>query len=148
MEFISCGLEDTQSLANKLAQKLDKGMVILFYGDIGAGKTTFIQFLLKSLGVEGLIPSPTFSIMNICSGKDFPIYHFDLYRISSMEEIYELGFEDYINSKNSPYEETGLSVIEWPENAEGLFPKDAIKIKIEKLGETKRKFIIENLELN
>lgn len=146
-QFVVENLDETKSLAKKISKKIENGMVILLYGDIGAGKTTFTKFLLDFLGVKSVVSSPTFTLLNEYSA-DFPIYHFDMYRISSSEELYELGFEDYINSKNSPFIKTGLTLIEWPENVKNMLPKDAVSIKIEKLNDTKRKFLIENLDVN
>lgn len=144
-EYVASSLLETDELARNLAGKIKNGMVILLYGDIGAGKTTFTKFLLDHLGVKSIVSSPTFTLMNEYDGV-YPIYHFDMYRIQSKDELYELGFEDYINSKNSPYVKTGLSVIEWPENIKDMLPKDAVTISILKLGENKRKFIVNNLE--
>ena len=100
-EIVVNSLIETQNLAKILAKKIENGMVILLYGEIGAGKTTFTKFLLENLGVKSIVSSPTFTLLNEYDGV-FPVYHFDMYRISSEEELYELGFEDYINSKSSP----------------------------------------------
>lgn len=144
-EIVVNSLIETQNLAKILAKKIENGMVILLYGEIGAGKTTFTKFLLENLGVKSIVSSPTFTLLNEYDGV-FPVYHFDMYRISSEEELYELGFEDYINSKSSPFVKTGLTLIEWPENVLKMLPKDAVSINIEKLGDTKRKFVIQNLD--
>ena len=115
----------------------------MLYGDIGAGKTTFTKYLLEALGVKSIVSSPTFTLLNEYTGV-YPIYHFDMYRIENSDELYELGFEDYIDSKNSKYVKTGLTLIEWPDNVKNILPKQRIEITIEKLGENKRKFIIKN----
>lgn len=143
-EFVVNSLTETENLAKKIAKKIENGMVILLYGDIGAGKTTFTKFLLNNLGVNSIVSSPTFTLLNEYNGV-FPVYHFDMYRIQSSDELYELGFEDYINSKISPYVKTGLTLIEWPENVKDILPQNAVNVKIEKLGDNKRKFIVENL---
>lgn len=143
-EFVVNSLTETENLAKKIAKKIENGMVILLYGDIGAGKTTFTKFLLNNLGVKSIVSSPTFTLLNEYNGV-FPVYHFDMYRIQSSDELYELGFEDYINSKISPYVKTGLTLIEWPENVKDILPQNAVNIKIQKLGDNKRKFIVENL---
>lgn len=145
-EYIVNSLKETEELAEKISKKINQGDVILLYGEIGAGKTTFTKFLLEKLGVKSIVSSPTFTLLNEYTG-DFPVYHFDMYRITSPEELYELGFEDYIDSKNSKFVETGLTLIEWPENIKNILPKNAIEILIEKLGDNKRKFIINNLIL-
>ena len=144
-EIIVNSLAETENLAKKLAKVVECGDCILLYGEIGAGKTTFTKFLLENLEVKSIVSSPTFTLLNEYSGK-YPIYHFDMYRISSSDELYELGFEDYLDSKNSKYVKTGLTLIEWPDNVKNILPKERIEITIEKLGDNKRKFIIKNLK--
>lgn len=133
--------KETMEFAKEVAKIIKCGDVILLNGEIGAGKTTFTKYLLENLGVKSVVSSPTFTLLNEYDGV-FPVYHFDMYRITNAEELYELGFEDYLNSKNSPYVKTGLTLVEWPENVKEILPKDAIVINIEKLGENSRKFII------
>ena len=144
-EYIVKSLKETEELSKKISKSIKCGDCILLYGEIGAGKTTFTKFLLENLGVKSIVSSPTFTLLNEYTGK-FPIYHFDMYRISSSEELYELGFEDYIDSKNSKFVETGLTLIEWPDNVKDILPKDRIEIEIIKLGDSARKFIIKNLD--
>ena len=134
-------LKETEQFSKEFAKEIKNGDVILLNGEIGAGKTTFTKFLLQNLGVTSIVSSPTFTLLNEYNGV-FPVYHFDMYRISSPEELYELGFEDYLNSKSSPYVKTGLTIVEWGENVKEILPKDAIVINIEKLGENSRKFEI------
>ena len=141
--FIVNSLQETQKLAKELSKVIQCGDCILLYGDIGAGKTTFTKFLLEYLGVKSVVSSPTFTLLNEYNGV-YPVYHFDMYRISSPEELYELGFEDYINSKNSNFVKTGLTLIEWPENVKEILPKNCKEIILEKLGENKRKFTLKN----
>jgi len=141
MNYFVNSLEETKSLAKKISKVVKCGDCILLYGDIGAGKTTFTKFLLEFLGVKSIVSSPTFTLLNEYEG-DFPVYHFDMYRVSSEDELYELGFEDYINSKNSNFVKTGLTIIEWPENIKKILPQKCKEIHIEKLGENKRKFIL------
>ncbi len=142
-EIIVNSLKDTEKLAKELSKQINCGDCILLYGDIGAGKTTFTKYLLEALGVKSIVSSPTFTLLNEYTGV-YPIYHFDMYRIENSDELYELGFEDYIDSKNSKYVKTGLTLIEWPDNVKNILPKQRIEITIEKLGENKRKFIIKN----
>lgn len=144
-EYIVNSLKETEELSKKISKSIKCGDCILLYGEIGAGKTTFTKFLLENLGVKSIVSSPTFTLLNEYTGK-FPVYHFDMYRISSSEELYELGFEDYIDSKNSKFVETGLTLIEWPDNVKDILPKDRIEIEILKLGDSARKFIIKNLD--
>lgn len=144
-EYIVNSLRETEELSKKISKSIKCGDCILLYGEIGAGKTTFTKFLLENLGVKSIVSSPTFTLLNEYTGK-YPIYHFDMYRVCSSEELYELGFEDYIDSKNSKFVETGLTLIEWPENVKDILPKNRIEIEILKLGENARKFIIKNLD--
>ena len=94
-----------------------------FYGKMGAGKTTFIKAICEELGVDDVITSPTFAIINEYSGKDETIYHFDFYRIKKLEEVYDMGYEDYFYSG-------ALCFIEWPELIEEVLPEDAVKVQI------------------
>lgn len=96
-----------------------------FYGEMGAGKTTFIKAICKKLNVTDVVSSPTFSIVNIYQTKDLEeVYHFDLYRINSLEEVFDIGYEDYFFSQSYCF-------VEWPEKIENLLPENAIKINIE-----------------
>ena len=97
--------------------------VFAFYGSMGAGKTTFVKAVCEELGVEDVITSPTFAIINEYSGRDGTIYHFDFYRIKKLEEVYDMGYEDYFYSG-------ALCFIEWPELIEDVLPEDAVKVTI------------------
>jgi len=98
--------------------------VFAFYGKMGAGKTTFIKALCEEFGVEDVITSPTFSIVNEYTDRDGkPIYHFDFYRIKKIEEVYDMGYEDYFDSGN-------LCLLEWPELIDDLLPEDVLKVTI------------------
>lgn len=100
-------------------------IVFAFYGKMGAGKTTFIKAVCEALGVEDVINSPTFAIVNeYMDGNGEPIYHFDFYRIKKEEEVLDIGYEDYVYSGN-------VCFMEWPELIEQLLPEDAIKVTIE-----------------
>ena len=98
--------------------------VIAFYGKMGAGKTTFIKALCEELGVEDVITSPTFAIVNEYEASEGSIYHFDFYRIKRLEEVYDMGYEDYF------YEPGALCLIEWPELIEELLPDTALRVSI------------------
>ncbi len=102
----------------------EKGIVIAFYGKMGAGKTTFIKALCEELGVEDVITSPTFAIVNEYTVDSQSIYHFDFYRIKKIEEVYDMGYEDYFYSGN-------LCLIEWPELIKELLPENALRVTIE-----------------
>ena len=109
------------------------GKVFAFYGKMGAGKTTFIKALCEILGVEDVITSPTFAIINeYTDGNGDPIYHFDFYRIKKLEEVYDMGYEDYFYSGN-------LCLLEWPELIEDILPENVIKVTIEEQPDGTRK---------
>jgi tRNA threonylcarbamoyladenosine biosynthesis protein TsaE len=116
--------------------------VFAFYGKMGAGKTTFIKAVCEELGVDDVITSPTFAIVNEYSLTSHlspltsKIYHFDFYRIKKLEEVYDMGFEDYFYSGD-------LSFIEWPELIEEVLPEDAVRVTIEALPDGSRKITME-----
>lgn len=118
-------LDSINKVAANFACDLERGRVYAFYGSMGAGKTTFIRALCHALGVEDVVTSPTFAIINeYTSADNTPIYHFDFYRIRSLEEVEQLGYEDYFYGN-------GICLVEWPELIEPLLPSDCVKIKIE-----------------
>ena len=111
--------------AKEFIKGMGDGKVFAFYGKMGAGKTTFIKALCEVLGVKDVITSPTFAIINeYTDGNDNPIYHFDFYRIKKLEEVYDMGYEDYFYSGN-------LCLLEWPELVEDVLPENVIKVTIE-----------------
>jgi len=114
--------EDTYELAFKMAGNAIEGEIYLLYGDLGAGKTVFAKGFAAGLGIDEHITSPTFAIVNVYEGK-CPFYHFDLYRLEEPDELYNIGYEDYIYG-------SGISLIEWPERAEHMLPENFIKITI------------------
>lgn len=117
-------LEETEKLAKQVAASLKPGQVLAFYGDLGAGKTTFIQYLCKELGLSEQITSPTFTIINeYYSGKAFPVFHFDFYRLKNTTELKVLNFDDYIYGE-------GVCLIEWAEKIELFLPEEYYKIKL------------------
>ena len=117
-------LDNIQEAAKTFLQNMGNAHVFAFYGKMGVGKTTFIKALCEQLGVEDVITSPTFALVNeYTSGKGEPIYHFDFYRIKKIEEVYDMGYEDYFYSGN-------LCFLEWPELIEDLLPEDAVKVTI------------------
>lgn len=117
-------LENIHEAAKKFEASIGKANVLAFYGKMGAGKTTFIKALCEEFGVEDVITSPTFSIVNEYTDRDGnPIYHFDFYRIKKIEEVYDMGYEDYFDSGH-------LCLLEWPELIEDLLPDDVLKITI------------------
>ena len=116
-------LDHIRETAREFIDNMGNRKVFAFYGKMGAGKTTFIKAVCEELGVEDVITSPTFAIINEYSGKDDTIYHFDFYRIKKLEEVYDMGYEDYFYSG-------ALCFIEWPELIEEVLPEDAVKVQI------------------
>ncbi len=123
---ISCQkVDELKDAARKLIEVFPERRVFAFYGEMGAGKTTFIKSICKYLGVEDIVNSPTFSIINeykTASGES--IFHFDFYRIEKQEEVFDIGFEEYVYSGDHCF-------IEWPEKIEELLPDDCVYVKIE-----------------
>lgn len=122
MEIEIKDLEHIREAARTFVEAMGEHHVFAFYGSMGAGKTTFIKAICEELGVEDVVTSPTFAIVNEYEGS-VPIYHFDFYRIKKLEEVYDMGYEDYFYSD-------GLCFIEWPEMMEELLPDNAVKVSI------------------
>ncbi len=133
MEITTKSLDTIHEAAKEFVKEMGEGKVFAFYGKMGAGKTTFIKALCEVLGVEDVITSPTFAIINeYTDGKGDPIYHFDFYRIKKLEEVYDMGYEDYFYSGN-------LCLLEWPELIEDILPENVIKVTIEEQPDGTRK---------
>lgn len=124
MIYISNSYEETQKIAEAFAKTLKEGDVLCMYGDLGVGKTAFVQGLAKGLGIGEHITSPTFTIVNEYSGS-LPLYHFDVYRIADSDEMYEIGYEEYVYGD-------GVSVIEWPQLIDDILPEKRYDIEIAK----------------
>lgn len=126
MELRIDSIETIREAAKQFVAALEENTVFAFYGKMGAGKTTFIKAVCEELGVEDVITSPTFAIVNEYRSETSGelIYHFDFYRIKKIEEVYDMGYEDYFYSG-------ALCFIEWPELIEELLPGDAVKVTIE-----------------
>lgn len=135
-EFFSHSLAETEDIAAKLAPRMKSGGFLALYGEMGAGKTAFVRGLVSALCPEclSLVHSPTFAIVNEYDGKNIKIRHFDLYRIKDADDLYSTGFYDCIDAGY-------LVITEWSENFESEIPSDAMKLKIEKAGESGRRFI-------
>lgn len=120
--FISTSEAETESLARKIAAVAQKGDVFALYGTLGMGKSVFARAFIQSLTDAKEVPSPTFTLVQEYQSTDFDIYHFDLYRLKSPDEVFELGFEEAVYG--------GVSLIEWPEKSGEWLPKNIFKIEI------------------
>lgn len=129
MVYYSESAEQTQSLGEQFASGLKTGAVVLLKGEMGAGKTVFVKGVAKALGITERITSPTYAYMNDYDGI---LYHYDCYRLSSGEDAEGLGLTDYFYAD-------GICVIEWSENIKDVLPKNCIEVKIEKIGENRRR---------
>lgn len=117
-------LDNIHTAAKQFVDNMGTSKVFAFYGKMGAGKTTFIKAICEVFGVGDVITSPTFAIVNeYTAASGTPIYHFDFYRIKKIEEVYDMGYEDYFYSNN-------LCFLEWPELIENLLPGDAVRVTI------------------
>ena len=125
--------DETLALGRRLATALAPGDIVALYGNLGAGKTHLVKGICEGLGVpsEG-VTSPTFTLVNEYAGADFPIYHFDAYRIERIEEFFELGYEDY-------FFDDGVCLIEWPEHIEPLLPEHTLRLRLIHLGGDERR---------
>jgi tRNA threonylcarbamoyladenosine biosynthesis protein TsaE len=135
---VSSSPEETALIAKEFGSTLPKGSVVAFFGDLAAGKTTFIKSLVASLANihENEISSPTFVYLNIYPFKDANIYHFDLYRLRSQEEFLAMGFQEYFDAG-------GVCLIEWSERIPDILPEQTIKISLETIGHDTRKIEIQ-----
>lgn len=135
MKYIVKSKIETRALAEKFASKLKNGDIVCLNGDLGAGKTTFTQFVFSALGVKDSVNSPTFSILKIYQGDKFKLNHFDTYRIT-VEEAIEAGFDEILEDQNS------ITFIEWSENISSLIPSKHIDVNIKIIDENSREFEI------
>ena len=131
--------EETERVAEKLARSLGYPAVISLVGDLGAGKTTFTKGFAKGLDIKENVTSPTFTIMNEYTSGRKPMYHFDMYRLSSLDEALELGFGEYFDLTTLK----GASIVEWAENTKGILPARHFEGGIKKLGDNAREISVE-----
>lgn len=121
------GIEDYPQAAREFVKLLDRGRIFAFYGKMGSGKTTFIKSICEELGVEDSINSPTFAIVNEYEDRNQnTIYHFDFYRIKSIEEVYNMGYEEYFYGD-------AICFMEWPELIEELLPEETVKVFVREM---------------
>jgi len=134
MEFLSNSPAQTEHFAEMLAKHLLPGTVIAYRGDLGAGKTAFTRGLARGLGVRESVTSPTYTIVNEYLSGKMPLFHFDMYRLHSSDDLFDIGWEDYL-------ERGGICAVEWSENVPEAM-ENAIVITIEKTGEDTRRIIV------
>ncbi len=135
MEFITHSPEETEKIGEALAKSLQPGTILAYRGDLGAGKTAFTRGLARGLGCKETVTSPTYTIVNEYLGGRLPLFHFDMYRLASSDDLWDIGWEDYLDRE-------GVCAVEWSENVQDAM-EDAITVTIEKLGESTRRITIE-----
>jgi len=135
MIFYSESVEQTEQLGAALGKILQPGAVIAYEGDLGAGKTAFTRGLAKGLGYRQQVTSPTYTIVNEYLGGRLPLFHFDMYRLRSADDLWDIGWEDYLDRR-------GVCAVEWSENVRPAL-EDPIVIRIEKTGEEARRITVE-----
>jgi tRNA threonylcarbamoyladenosine biosynthesis protein TsaE len=135
MQYITNSPAETEAVGAALGKMIEPGTVIAYRGDLGAGKTAFTRGLAKGLGCTEIVTSPTYTIVNEYLGGRIPLFHFDMYRLRSSDDLFDIGWEDYL-------ERGGVCAVEWSENVEDAM-EDAVYITIEKLGEDSRRITLE-----
>ncbi|WP_294534607.1 tRNA (adenosine(37)-N6)-threonylcarbamoyltransferase complex ATPase subunit type 1 TsaE [uncultured Pseudoflavonifractor sp.] len=123
MEYVSNSPAETEALGAALAGRLKPGAVVAFSGDLGAGKTAFVRGMARGLGICERVTSPTFTIVNEYEGGRLPLFHFDMYRLSSSDELFDIGWEDYLVRG-------GVCAVEWSENVSDALEGDCIRVDI------------------
>lgn len=133
MRLFINNVDELPTVAEKLLVYANGQIFFVFEGDMAAGKTTFIKSLCEAIGVEDVVSSPTFSIVNEYESKDGPVYHFDFYRLKTLQEAYDIGYEEYFYSGN-------YCLVEWPQKVAELLPEQYIKVQITVTGNEQRLF--------
>ena len=139
MTYRTQSAAETEAMGEKLARRLRGGEVIAFTGDLGAGKTAFTRGLARGLGITDRVTSPTFTIVNEYEGGRLPLFHFDMYRLSCSDELYDIGWEDYLARG-------GVCAVEWSEIVEDALESDAIRVDIKNEGGDSRSITITGVE--
>ena len=137
--YISRSEAETERIGERFAKDLPDGSVIAMYGDLGAGKTAFVRGMARGMGLSCRVSSPTFTIVNEYIGER-ELIHFDMYRLESADELFDIGWEDYLSRG-------AVCAVEWSENVQDAFFGDEVVVRIEKLNDTDRKITIEGAEL-
>ena len=135
MQYTTNSPAETEAIGAALGKIIEPGTVIAYRGDLGAGKTAFTRGLAKGLGCTEIVTSPTYTIVNEYLGGRIPLFHFDMYRLRSSDDLFDIGWEDYLDRG-------GVCAVEWSENVDDAM-EDALNITIEKLGEDARRITIE-----
>ena len=138
MQFLTHSPEETEALGEALGRRLRGGEIVAYYGGLGAGKTAFTRGLARGLDISARVTSPTYTIVNEYLGGRLPLFHFDMYRLSSADDLFDIGWEDYL-------QRGGVCAVEWSENvADAML--DAVTVSIEKTGDAERRITIEGGE--
>ena len=136
LTYLSGSEDDTFRFGDRIGENVRPGDILLLYGDLGSGKTVLARGIAHGVGVSDMVTSPTFTLMNRYTGN-FPVYHFDLYRLTQPEELYDLDYEEYFFGD-------GIAVAEWPERMGYLIPEEKMQIILEKTdSENRRKIILD-----
>ena len=135
MQYITNSPAETEAIGAALGNIINPGTVIAYRGDLGAGKTAFTRGLARGLGCTEIVTSPTYTIVNEYLGGRLPLFHFDMYRLRSSDDLFDIGWEDYLDRG-------GVCAVEWSENVDDAM-EDAVYITIEKLGEDSRRITVE-----
>ena len=138
MEILTHSPEETEAVGMALAQVLTPGAVIAYQGDLGAGKTAFTRGLARGLGYAEPVTSPTYTIVNEYLGGRLPLFHFDMYRLRSADDLWDIGWDDYLDRG-------GVCAVEWSENVTDAL-EDPITVNIEKTGEDSRRITVEGVD--
>ena len=139
MEYITANERETEALGAAFGAKIADGSVVAMYGDLGAGKTAFVRGMAKGMGIDARVNSPTFTIVNEYIGQR-ELFHFDMYRLGSSDELFDIGWEDYLARE-------GVCVVEWSENVDDAFDGTELMVTINKLSDTERKITIKGVEI-
>ena len=138
MHYLTTSPVETEAIGEALGKKITAGAVIAYLGDLGAGKTAFTRGLARGLGYREPVTSPTYTIVNEYLGGRLPLFHFDMYRLHSSDDLWDIGWEDYLDRG-------GVCAVEWSENVADAM-EDAIRVIIEKTGDDSRRITIEGGE--
>ncbi len=134
MEYRSNSEAETEALGEALARKLPAGSVVAFTGDLGAGKTAFVRGMARGLGITERVTSPTFTIVSEYEGGTIPLFHFDMYRLGSADELFDIGWEDYLRRG-------GICAVEWSENVRQALEEDCVRVDIRRGAEDNQRVI-------